>query len=308
MRIAYNTWSMATVPYGTFIPGLADIGYTAIAISVVPGYTIGGAWIPNACALESLLASDRHAIRAALAERDLFLASVVGNQSLCQTDPDRHRLAMQRLREAVDLAVELASDEVPTMNTGVGSGDLPDEKLLERLRALADYGRRSGVTISLEPHVGTMIDSVERAEWVIRAVDNSALRLDFDISHFEVVGVPTAKSISRLAPLAAAVEIKDQRMCYLDEPHGEWHLEGNGWGRATSPDGRPVEYQFLLGGEGDFDLPGYLQMMRDVGWAKPIAFEASVQCQARPAYDPLAVAGSVYRWMCSGWERAGIRA
>jgi sugar phosphate isomerase/epimerase len=208
----------------------------------------------------------------------------------------------------VDLAVELATDEAPTMNTGVGHGDLPDEQLLERLRAVVDYGSRSGVTICLEPHVGTMIDSVERAEWVIRAVDNSALRLDFDVSHFEVVGVPTAESVSRLAPLAAAVEIKDQRTCHLDEPRGDWHLAGNGWGRATSPDGRPVEYQFLLGGEGDFDLAGYLQMMRDAGWANPVAFEASVQCQARPEYDPFAVAGSVYRWMCAGWERAGIPA
>ena len=31
---------MATVPYADFIPGLSDIGFTAIAISVVPGYTM----------------------------------------------------------------------------------------------------------------------------------------------------------------------------------------------------------------------------------------------------------------------------
>jgi len=42
MRIGYNTWSMAKVPYQAFIPGLSDIGFRAIAISVVPGYTIGG--------------------------------------------------------------------------------------------------------------------------------------------------------------------------------------------------------------------------------------------------------------------------
>ncbi|HEY2593902.1 MAG TPA: sugar phosphate isomerase/epimerase [Chloroflexota bacterium] len=179
---------------------------------------------------------------------------------------------------------------------------------VERLSALAEYGARRGVKISLEPHVGTMIDSVERAEWVIRAVDHSALGLDFDVSHFEVVGVPTAQSVSRLAPLATAVEIKNQRMCYLDEPLGEWHVADNGWGRATGADGRPVEYQFLLGGEGDFDLPRYLQLLCDAGWTKPVAFEASVQCQARREYDPLAVAASVYRWMRAGWQRAGLPA
>ena len=48
MRIGYNTWSMATVPYTEFIPGLSDIGFGAIAISVVPGYTIGGIFSPVA--------------------------------------------------------------------------------------------------------------------------------------------------------------------------------------------------------------------------------------------------------------------
>jgi sugar phosphate isomerase/epimerase len=306
VRIAYNTWSMATVPYGTFIPGLAEIGYTAIAVSVVPGYTIGGKWVPNACALDSLSTSDRKAMKAGMAERELLLASVVGNQSLCSVDPDQHELAMKRLCQAIDLAVELSADEVSTMNTGVGHGGVPDEVLLERLRNLAEYGRGRGVTICLEPHVGTMIDSVERAAWVVRAVDDAALRLDFDVSHFEVVGVPTAESVSKLVPLSAAVEIKDQRFRYLDEASGEWRVKGNGSGQAAAPDGRPVEYQFLLGGEGEFDLPSYLQLMRDAGWRKPIAFEASVQCQARPDYDPLAVAASVYRWMCEGWQRAGV--
>jgi hypothetical protein len=49
-------------------------------------------------------------------------------------------------------------------------------------------------------------------------------------------------------------------------------------------------------------------MMSDAGWTKPVAFEASVQCQARREYDALAVAGSVYRWMRAGWEHAGIPA
>ena len=34
MRIGFNTWSIARVPYQDFIPQLAEIGYTAIAISV----------------------------------------------------------------------------------------------------------------------------------------------------------------------------------------------------------------------------------------------------------------------------------
>ena len=103
MRIGYNTWSMAKVPYETFIPGLSEIGFRAIAISVVPGYTIGGTYVENAAALDRLTRDDRAAIKHAFEERDLELPSVIGNQSLVEEDPGANATAMQRLRDTIDL-------------------------------------------------------------------------------------------------------------------------------------------------------------------------------------------------------------
>ena len=319
MRIGYNTWSMATVPYTTFIPALSDIGFTAIAISVVPGYTIGGAYVPNAADQERLTRHDRARIRQAFEERGLELPSVIGNQSLVEDDPERNAAAMRRLRDSIDLCVELTprGQPAPTLNTGVGghTGDLEAKRqvILDRLGDLADYAQRHGVTLCIEPHVGGAIDTPERAEYVVGAVNSPALRLDFDVSHFEVVGVPTEESVTRLAPLAGAAEIKDQhfRYCADDCADGEqapdgWLVPGNGVGRAIAPDGRPVEFQFLLAGEGTFDLPSYLRLMRAQGFDSPIAFEASVQCQARPAYDALEAARGIYRWMADGWRQAGV--
>ncbi len=313
MRIGYNTWSMATVPYATFIPGLSDIGFRAIAISVVPGYTIGGHWVENAAALDRLTADDRRCIKQSFVERDLKLPSVIGNQSLVEDDPARNALSMQRLRDGIDLCVEWAiNGHVPTLNTGVAghSGDLEAKSavVLDRLGALADHARQQGVVICIEPHVGGAVDTVERAEWLIRAVDSPAVRLDFDVSHFEVVGAPMQETVPRLLPLANAVEIKDQHFRFMDDgpPADGWLVEGNGVGRATAPNGRPVEFQFLLAGEGTFDLPGYLKLVRAQGFAEPIAFEVSVQCQARPDYDALASAAGIYRWMADGWRQAGV--
>src|SRR5438034_733787 len=171
MRIGYNTWSMAKVPYQAFIPGLSDIGFRAIAISVVPGYTIGGQWVDNAAALDQLSADDRRRIKQAFVERDLMLPSVIGNQSLVEEDAAKSAVAMQT-------------------------------------------------------------------------------------------------SVPRLLPLANAVEIKDQQFRYTDDgpPSQGWLVEGNGVGRATAPDGRPVEYQFLLAGEGTFDLAGYLKLVKANGF------------------------------------------
>lgn len=313
MRIGYNTWSMATVPYQTFIPGLSEIGFRAIAISVVPAYTIGGRYVENAAALDRLSRADRAAIKRAFEERDLELPSVIGNQSLVEEDAERNRAAMQRLRDAIDLCVDICPDgqAVPTLNSGIAghTGELEQkrEMVLDRLGELARYAQQRGVVLCIEPHVGGAIDTLERAESIVQAVDHPCLRLDLDVSHFEVVGVPTEQSVSRLMPLAAAAEIKDQQFRYSDngaEPG--WLIEGNGVGHAIAPDGRPVEFQFLLGGEGTFDLPNYLRLVRAQGFDKPIAFEASVQCQARPGYDALREARRIYAWMRDGWQRAGI--
>lgn len=318
MRIGYNTWSMATVPYTDFIPGLSDIGFTAIAISVVPGYTIGGQYVANAGDLERLSGDDRRCIKQAFIERDLHLPSIIGNQSLVELDPDRSAVFMKRLRGAIDLCEELTlpDQDVPTLNTGVAgrSGDLEanQQLVLDRLGALTEYARERGVVICIEPHVGGAVDTPERAEWLVAAIDSPSLRLDFDVSHFEVVGVPMDESVARLAPLAGAAEIKDQHFRYLGSlddvsaPPDGWLVDGNGVGRASAPDGRPVEFQFLLGGEGTFELAKYLQLMHAQGFTAPIAFEASVQCQARPGYDALASAVQIYRWMADGWQAAGI--
>jgi len=58
------------------------------------------------------------------------------------------------------------------------------------------------------------------------------LRLDFDVSHFEVVGVPMQESVPRLLPLANAVEIKDQQFRYVDDVR----LPPAGWSRAMASD------------------------------------------------------------------------
>ncbi len=306
MRIGYNTWSLARVPYQDFLGGLADIGYTAIALSVVPGYTIGGEWVANATDLRGLSADDRKRIKRGFQERGLVLPSVIGNQSLLHDDPERNAEALARLRASIDLCVELALDgqPTPTLNTGTGghSGDLEarQQMLLDRLGEVVEYARSRGVVVCLEPHVGAPVDTIERSEWLVRTVASPYLRLDFDVSHFEVQCVPASEAVPRLVPLAAAAEFKDQRV-YAGASDREGWVDGNGWGES---EGR--QYQFLLGGEGTFDVAGYLELMRAAGWTEPLSFEASVQCQARPGYDGLREAARTYAWMRAGWQAAGI--
>ena len=112
--------------------------------------------------------------------------------------------------------------------------------------------------------------------------------------------MPFVQSVPRLAPIAGAAEVKDQRLAGAHAR--DWKIAGNGAGESIGPDGRPLEFQFLLGGEGDFDLAGYLRLMHAQG-SRTDLFEASVQCQARPDYTS-AAASTTYRWMRAAWQSA----
>src|SRR5918911_157582 len=225
MRIGYNTWSMATVPYQVFIPELARIGYTAIALSVVPGYGIAGKRVPNAADLAALTPADRRRIKEELEQREIELPSVVGNASVVEEDPETSRAHLQRLRDTIDFAVEVKPNgqaHLPTVNTGTGGRTdefaAKQQVMVDRLGELAEYAARRGVTIAIEPHVGNAIDRPERAEWLIHTVNSPHVRLDLDISHFEVAAFSMEDVMRRLVPLSASMEIKDQNMKYAGEP------------------------------------------------------------------------------------------
>ena len=330
MRIGYNTWSMAKVPYSTFLPGLHEIGYTAVTISVIPHYGIGGQRVPNAAELETLTTDDRRRMKQELETRGLELSAIVGNQSMVGDDAGQVERQLQSLRDSINLCVEIKPDGqhfVPTMNTTSGGHasefDARRQQLVDNLGALADYASQQGVVVCIEPHVSGAIDTPERASWLVQTLNRESCKIDFDISHFEVQMIPMEESIPIVLPLSRSVEIKDQNARYVDNvdaagstgnaggplpstPPSGWRIEGNGLGKAADPKGRPLEYQFLLGGEGDFDLVKYLRLMQQGGWTGAVGFEASVQCQQRPGYDGMAVAANVYRWMAKGWDEARV--
>lgn len=321
MKIAYNTWSMPAVPYEAFIPHLARVGFEAVIITVKEGW---------ATDLAQLTADDRRRMKALLREHRLPLAGIVGNQPIIGEDPETVRHRIQRLRDAIDLCVELAEGDAVPMNTGSGGRsqdwEAKHQQLVDRVGELVDYAAPKGVVVCLEPHVSATLDTPERSAWLVDHIDSPYCKLDFDASHFEVVGIAMEEYVPLLAPRSASVEIKDQHFRYTDdpatvarrppaaderhqpsqEPDG-WGVPGNRSGRAVAPNGREVEYQFLLPGEGTFDLPRYLRLMREAGWDGPIGFEVSVQCQARPDCDPLVVAERCYHWMLAGWQAAGLR-
>jgi sugar phosphate isomerase/epimerase len=277
MKLGYCTWGMPTVPVDTFIPFLAQLGYDGIELTVIPGYTTE---------LSLLDAAERRRIARMLNDHHLALPAIAGHTTMIERDPDTAALHWSRLTAAVDLAVDWAQGGTPpAVDTTVGGTPAEWDELrplmIERVGELVRYGEQRGVVIAIEPHVGSMLDTPDRVLELLQAVPSPNLKLNFDISHFNVMGIPIAESVGALAVHTVHTHVKDER--------------------GVVPD-----FEFLIPGEGEFDYVAYLRAMRAHGYTGFITAEISIMVQRRPGYDPLAAAEQTYQTLARAFEQAGI--
>jgi inosose dehydratase len=130
---------------------------------------------------------------------------------------------------------------------------------------LCDYAAERGVIVGIEPHVSDLLETPQRARELLDLLPRPNLKLTFDISHFNVQGIPIEESVAICAPIACFTHIKDER--------------------GVVPD-----FEFLIPGEGDFDYVRYLKAMHRAGWTGDVGVEISLMVQRRPNYDPWAAA------------------
>jgi sugar phosphate isomerase/epimerase len=277
MKLGYCTWGMPTVPVDTFVPFLAGLGYDGIELTVIPGYTTE---------LSRLDAAERKRIAQMMKDNHLELPAIAGHTSIVERDPDVAAQHWKRLTDTVDLATDWALDGTPPpIDTTVGGAsadwDSLRDLLFERMGELVRYGEQRGVVIAVEPHVGNMLDSVDRVLELLDAIRSPFLKLNFDISHFNVQGVPYQESVAALAPHSVHTHVKSER-------------------------GRAPHHEFLIPGEAEFEWVGYLHAMREHGYDDYITAEVSIMVQRRPGYDPLAAAELTYRTLARAFEQAGL--
>ena len=277
MQIGYSTWGMPAVAVDDAVKHLAGLGFTGVEPTVIPGYTTE---------LDSLDAAERRRIRALFDDHGLDMPAVAGHRSLL-AEGGEHEENWRRLTGAVDLCAEWAPAGGPPPALDTTLGGRPDDWeprrgfILDRVGRLVDYAASAGVVIAIEPHVGSALDLPDKAVWLLQRVDSEFLKLNFDISHFEVLGLPTPETVAVLAPHSVHTHVKDQR-------------------------GRSPGHEFLIPGEGPFDFPAYLREMERAGYDGYITAEVSVMVQRRPGYDPLAAAELTFRTLDGAFREAGL--
>jgi inosose dehydratase len=152
---------------------------------------------------------------------------------------------------------------------------------VERTSELVEYAQSRGVTIAMEPHVGAIIDTPDKMIELLKLVGSPNLKVNFDISHFDIVGMTIEETVAALAPHAVHAHIKDQR-------------------------GRYPNFEFLIPGEGNFDYVTYLQAMQTHGYDGFITAEVSMMVQCRKNYNPLMAAVLSYEALSRAFIEAGV--
>ncbi len=277
MQLGYSTWGMPTVPIDVSIPHLAFLGFDGIELTIIQRFTTE---------LSTLDSAERKRIASLLDEHNLALPAIAAHSNLMDVDVESHKRNMWRLKGGVDLAIDLAQgDNIAAVNTTTGGKpgewDTKKDFLCERVGELVDYAAAKGVIIAMEPHIGAIIDTPAKVLELLEIIDSPYLKVNFDISHFDIVGMSTEETVSALAPVSVHTHVKDQR--------------------GISPD-----FEFLIPGEGEFDYVDYLKAMQEHGYDGFITAEVSFMVQARKDYDPLAAADLTYKTLSKAFVDADI--
>lgn len=278
MKLSYSTWGMQETPIDIAIAHCANLGFDGLEMAIIPG------WPTDA---ELLTPADRKEIRRLYDDHQIELCGFSGNAPLMDDSAETRADALRRFRNYLDLASELQKPGESLIVTTTSGGRPEDwernrDELAEILGNLSDDAASRGVRVGIEPHVAFSLHLPDHALWMIETVAHDALTIHFDISHFNVQGIPMEESVAKIAPVSAHTHIKDER--------------------GVSPD-----FEFLVPGEGAMDYPRYLRLMQEAGYDDHIVVEISLMVQSRPDYDAIAAATTTYEVVSAAFEQAGIQ-
>lgn len=155
--------------------------------------------------------------------------------------------------------------------------DLP--RLVEICRAMADYAKPLGITITVENH-GTYINGGDRVRRLITAVNRENFRCTLDIGNGLCVDEDPMVTVKALLPFAATVHFKDfliRKDGTACGASGPAKFEVAAW--LTTNYGNYIKGTIV--GDGDIDVVSIAKYIRDFGYDGPVAieFEGMEECK-----------------------------
>ena len=274
MKLAYSTYALQSVDPFEAVGRVRSIGYEGLELNV------GDDWPTAPTKLDSDARSRLRDAYGAAGFPAPVLMNLIG---LCGRDEDtatKERALADTCQLAADLDVDGGRRVVTsTLGANCGDWDACRDRVVEAMAPYATIAEDHGVTLAIEAHVGQELDSPEKAVWLVKAIGRASVRLNFDHSHFHVLGMDLKHCAELCAPYSVHTHIKDGAM-----------VDGS--------------VQFELPGEGSLDLIDYFRIVREAGIELPITAEVTGQIWKRDDYDPWSTAQRCHDLMREARDRA----
>ncbi len=207
------------------------------------------------------------ALKEEAAAEALAISCYTASNDLAVFDKGKWQTVVDRLLADVDVAVRLGAPVMRVEST-FGPKEPDKDKTFEEcvepvaggLKLVAKRAADRGIRVALENH-GRFVGSSQRVETIIKAVAEPNFGACIDIGNFLVVDEDPVAAVTRLAPSAVHVHIKDMHF-FEEKPPG---------GAIKTTAGN-----YLVGaifGEGDVDVTTCLDVVTKAGYTGALSLE-----------------------------------
>jgi len=254
MRLGFCSSAYPGRPLTEVFDKLAAAGYAAVEVFT---------WEGHPCHPASLSATQAAEVRRAAAERRLEISAVSAHTTWVSQGGSTSA-AVEFTNRSAEVADRLGAPRLIT-STGpfppMGDRFAAWDALRDALLRAANYAESLGITLCLEPQRGHIAMTWESTLKLLREIGSPNLRLNFDASHFFILGLDHRLALEQLKDYLVYVHLKDHRL--KRAPLGNL-VESPGNADPTA-----------LGG-GDFPLPEHLAHLKSLGYDGVVSAELYV--------------------------------
>jgi sugar phosphate isomerase/epimerase len=192
----------------------------------------------------------------------LGISAISAHVSLIDPDPAARVEALRFTKGCIDLAVDLRAPVVHGLSGPLTPGIEKAEAwkwLISAVAEIADYANSREVLFAFEAIANHLVSRTEELEQLMTRVGDNRLWVNFDPSHYEVMGDDPVTAAQTLADRTVHVHLKDAQ-------------------------GVPEDFTFPPLGEGRIDFDRMIRELRDGGYDGVLSaeYEAQVYGYDRP--------------------------
>jgi len=272
--LGFSTYGMKTLSTERAIEQIAEIGYDAIEMTVFAGWDADSAKIN---------AQRRKSLRNQLQDSGLKLTSLM--EHVAPTNDKLQANAIERLKQAAQLAHDLVPSAPPLVQTVLGGGSFEEAKhqLVDRLGEWVEVADQFNTVLAIKPHRGGVVSTPSEAVWLFEQLKQpKRLRMVYDYSHYAFRDLPLTETIDVALPWTVHIAVKD----------------------AVQQKDRVV---FKLPGTSNtIDFASLIKRFYEGGYRGDMSCEVSGMVWGQSGYEPVVAAKTCYQNMSEAFKKAGV--